>query len=46
MEILVNTLKVKSTDKQLWGLGINATVQDDVVLRLQCSHRRIIKVKF
>ena len=25
MEILVNTLKVESTDKQLGGLGINAT---------------------
>ena len=46
MEVLGNTLKVESTDKQLSGLGFNATVRDEVVLRLQGSHKRVIKVQF
>ena len=46
MEVLGNTLKVESTDKQLSGLGFNATVRDEVVLRLQGTHKRIIKVQF
>ncbi len=46
MEVLGATLKVESTDKQLSGLGFNATVRDEVVLRLQGSHKRIIKVQF
>ena len=46
MEVLGATLKVESTDKQLSGLGFNATVRDEVVLRLQGSHKRVIKVQF
>ena len=46
MEVLGATLNVESTDKQLSGLGFNATVRDEVVLRLQGSHKRIIKVQF
>ena len=46
MEVLGAALKVESTDKQLSGLGFNATVRDEVVLRLQGSHKRVIKVQF
>ncbi len=46
MEVLGTTLKVESTDKQLSGLGFNATVRDEVVLRLQGTHKRVIKVQF
>ena len=46
MEVLGTTLKVESTDKQLSGLGFNATVRDELVLRLQGTHKRIIKVQF
>lgn len=46
MEVLGATLKVESTDKQLSGIGFNATVRDEVVLRLQGSHKRVIKVQF
>lgn len=46
MEVLGATLKVESTDRQLSGLGFNATVRDEVVLRLQGSHKRVIKVQF
>ena len=46
MEVLGATLKVESTDKQLSGIGFNATVRDELVLRLQGSHKRVIKVQF
>jgi len=46
LEVLGNTTMIKPGDKQLSGLGFNATVRDEVVLRLQGSHKRVIKVKF
>lgn len=46
MEVLGNTTQVKSTDNQLSGLGFNATVRDEVILRLKGSFKRVIKVKF
>lgn len=46
MDVLGNTMKVESTDNQLSGLGFNSTVRDEVVLRLQGSHKRVIRVKF
>lgn len=46
MEVLANTTMVESTDKQLSGLGFNATVRDEVILRLKGSHNRVIKVQF
>ena len=46
MEVLGNTMKVESTDNQLSGLGFNATVRDEVVLRLQGGNDMVIKVRF
>ena len=46
MEVLGAKLKVKSTKNQLSGVGFNATVHDEVILRLSGSHKRVIKVKF
>lgn len=46
MDVLGNTMKVESIDNQLSGLGFNSTVRDEVVLRLQGSHKRVIRVKF
>ena len=46
MEVLGSRLKVESTPKQLSGLGFNATVRDEVILRLSGSFKRVIKVKF
>lgn len=37
---------LEPTDKQLSGLGFNATVKDEVILRLKGSHKRVVKVKF
>ena len=44
MEVLGHTQQVESTDGQLSGLGFNATVRDDVVVRI--NSQRIIRIKF
>lgn len=46
LEILGATNMIDSTDKQLSGLGFNATVKDELIVKLQGTHKRIIKIKF
>lgn len=46
MEVLADQTQVESTEKQLSGLGFDATVRDEVILRLGGSHKRVIKVEF
>lgn len=46
LEVLGSTNTIESTNKQLSGLGFNSTVRDEVILRLQGSHKRVIKLKF
>lgn len=46
MDVLGGKSMIPSTDKQLSGLGFNATVRDEVILRLGGSFKRVIKVKF
>ena len=46
MEVLGQTQQVESTDGQLSGLGFNATVRDEMVVRTTGSDSRIIRIKF
>lgn len=46
LEVLGTTNMIESTNKQLSGLGFNATVKDELVVRLQGTHRRVVKIKF
>ena len=46
MEVLGETTKLEPAAKQLCGLGFNATVTDELILKLSGSHKRIIKIKF
>jgi hypothetical protein len=46
LEVLGNTSMINPTEKQLSGLGYNATVNDELIVRLHGSHKRVIKVKF
>jgi hypothetical protein len=46
MEVLGATNMIESSEKQLSGLGFNSTVKDELVVRLQGSFKRIIKIKF
>lgn len=46
LEVLGASSMIDSTDKQLSGLGFNATVKDELIVRLQGSHKRVVKIKF
>lgn len=46
LEVLGATTMIDSTDKQLSGLGFNATVKDELIVRLQGTHKRVLKIKF
>jgi hypothetical protein len=46
MEVLGSTHMIEPTDKQLSGLGFNATVRDEVLVRLSGNFKRMLKIKF
>jgi len=47
LDVLGNTCMLEpNNNEQLSGLGFNATIRDEVILRLQGSHKRVIRVKF
>ena len=46
LEVLGNSTMISPADKQLSGLGFNATVHDELIVRLQGSFKRVIKIKF
>jgi hypothetical protein len=46
LEVLGNTTMINPTNKQLSGLGFNATVRDELIVRLSGTHKRVIKIKF
>jgi len=46
LEVLALTAQIPSTDKQLSGVGFNATVRAEVIVKLSGSHRRVVKIQF
>lgn len=46
LEVLANQSLIDSTDGQLSGLGFDATVRDNIILKLKGSHNRVVKVNF
>lgn len=46
LEVLGNTTMIQSSGKQLSGLGFNSTVKDELIVKLQGTHKRILKIKF
>lgn len=46
MEVLGATNNINSIDKQLSGLGFNATVKDELIVKLAGTHKRMLKIKF
>lgn len=46
MEVLGATNNIESTENQLSGLGFNATVRDELIVKLQGTHKRMIKIRF
>lgn len=45
-DVLGETTKVTPDDKQLSGLGFNATVKDELIVRCKGSFNRVLKIKF
>jgi len=45
LEVLGATNMIESSENQLSGLGFNATVRDEIILKLQGSHKRVVRVK-
>ena len=46
LEVLGNTTMIEPADKQLSGLGFNATVRDELIVKVQGSFKRMLKIKF
>jgi len=46
MEVLGFSTMIKPSDDQLSGIGFNATVRDELIVKLTGTHNRIIKIKF
>ena len=46
LEVLGNTTMIEPIDNQLSGLGFNVTVKDELIVRLQGTHKRVLKIKF
>lgn len=46
LEVLGNTTMIAPADPQLTGLGFNATVRDELIVRLQGTHKRVVKINF
>jgi hypothetical protein len=44
-EVLADTTKLEPTANQLAGLGFNATVKDELIVKLTGTHKRTIKIK-
>lgn len=44
LDVLGNTVLCEPISNQLAGVGFNATVKDEILLRLSGSHKRVIKV--
>ncbi len=45
-EVLSDTTRLIPTKQQLAGLGFNATVNDELIVKLTGSFKRTVKIKF
>jgi len=46
MEVLGATNMIKGAEPQLSGLGFNATVKDELIVKVSGTHKRMMKIKF
>lgn len=46
LEVLGATNMIETSNKQLSGIGFNSTVRDELIVKLQGTHKRVIKIKF
>ena len=46
LEPLASTIMIKPEGNQLSGLGFNATIKDELIVKLSGNFKRTIKIKF
>jgi hypothetical protein len=46
LEVLGAKSQIEPVEKQLSGLGYNATVHDELIVKVQGTHKRMLKIKF
>ena len=46
MEVLGASTMLEPVDIQLSGLGFNSTVRDELIVKVQGTHKRMLKIKF
>ena len=46
LEVLATTNMIEPSDKQLSGIGFNSTTKEELIVRLQGTHKRVIKINF
>lgn len=46
LEVLGSTNMIEPSNEQLSGLGFNSTIKDELIVKLQGSHKRTIKIIF
>ena len=46
LDVLGDSALIQPTDNHLAGVGFNATVRSEVILRLSGSFKRVIKIQF
>lgn len=46
LDILGSTALIEPTENQIAGVGFNATVRDEIIVRVSGSFKRVIKIKF
>jgi hypothetical protein len=45
LDVLGNSALINSTPNQVAGVGFNTTIKEEFILKLQGSHKRIVKIK-
>lgn len=46
LEVLGNTTRIEPSSEQLTGIGFNATVSDELIVKLQGYSKKMVKIKF
>lgn len=46
LEVLATQTMINPVDKQLSGIGFNSTVRDELIVKVEGSHKRLLKIRF